>query len=89
MLDYKIEIKDEILIRIKKPVAPQEQLDDLKSMKVDLDIHGFIDWISWLPIGAQSEEWAYWEAKAGTISPLGEIRYELESKLKKLIRQNK
>ncbi len=72
MLDYKIEIKDEILIRIKKPIAPQEQLDDLKSMKVDLDIHGFIDWVSWLPIDPQSEEWAYWEARAGHLDPLVE-----------------
>ena len=84
MLDYKIEIKDEILIRIKKPIAPQEQLDDLKSMKVDLDIHGFIDWVSWLPIDPQSEEWAYWEARAGHLDLLVEQQEEIKRMQKEI-----
>ena len=90
MLEYNIEIKDNIVITIKKPKgAQQEDFDTLDSLKNDLDLLSFIDWIDWMPVHPRDEEWVYWEAKAGTISPLGEIRYELESKLKKLIRQNK
>ncbi len=91
MLDYKIQIKKEnIVITIKKPPRTgKEDYETLESLKHDLDLKSFIDWIDWMPIHPRDEEWVYWEAKAGTISPLGEIRYELEGKLKKLNEENK
>lgn len=70
MLDYTIEIlEDKILISIKKPEAPNEQLEELNSMKNDLDIYGFIEWVSLLPLDPASEEWAYWEVKSGHWDP--------------------
>ena len=70
MLDYSIEIKDDIVITIKKPVAPQEQLEQLEIMKDMLLLHEFIHWISFLPIDPTKEEWGYWEAKAGHLDPI-------------------
>ena len=90
MIDYKIQIKKEnIVITIKKPPRTgEEDYETLESLKHDLDLKSFIDWIDWMPIHPRDEEWVYWEAKAGTISPLGEIRYEFEKKNKELNEEN-
>ena len=90
MLDYKIEINDNIIVTIKKPKGTvEEDIETLESLKKDLDLKSFIDWIDWMPVHPRDEEWAYWEAKAGTISPLGEIRFEMENKIRELNKQNK
>ena len=90
MLDYKIEINDNIIVTIKKPKGTvEEDIETLESLKKDLDLKSFIDWIDWMPIHPRDEEWAYWEAKAGTISPLGQIRGELENRIKELKEENK
>ena len=84
MLNYKIEIKEDIIITITKPEAPQEQIDDLENMKSSLDLHEFLDWVSWLPINPQDEEWAYWEARAGHLDLLVEQQEEIRSLKEKL-----
>ena len=98
MLDYSIEIKDDIVITIKKPVAPQEQLEQLEIMKDMLLLHEFIHWISFLPIDPTKEEWGYWEAKARFVDPvLGQQGYirkqgrkiaEMEKELEELEKEN-
>lgn len=92
MLNYKIEIKEDIIITITKPEAPQEQIDDLENMKSSLDLHEFLDWVSWLPINPQDEEWAYWEARAGHLDLLVEQQEEIRSlkeKLEMIEKENK
>ena len=98
MLDYTIDIKDNIIITIKKPVAPPEQLEQLQIMKDQLLLHEFIHWISWLPIDPNKEEWAYWESKAKYIDPVleqqeyirkqGKRVSEMEKELDELKREN-
>ena len=90
MLNYTIDIKNDIIIKIKQPKGVDKQdLKTLGSLKNDLDLLSFIEWIDWMPIHPRDEEWAYWEAKAGTISPLGQIREELENRIKELKEENK
>jgi hypothetical protein len=90
MLDYKIEINDNIIVTIKKPKGTvEEDIETLESLKKDLDLKSFIDWIDWMPVHPRDEEWAYWEAKAGTISPLGAIRFELQNTINELKKENK
>ena len=90
MLDYKIEINDNIIVTIKKPKGTvEEDFKTLESLKKDLDLKSFIDWIDWMPVHPRDEEWAYWEAKAGTISPLGAIRFELQNTINELKKENK
>ena len=50
MLDYKIQIKKEnIIITIKKPPRTgEEDYETLESLKHDLDLKSFIDWIDWM-----------------------------------------
>ena len=84
MLNYKIEIKEDIIITITKPEAPQEQIDDLENMKSSLDLHEFLDWVSWLPINPQDEEWAYWEARAGHLDLLVEQQEEIKRMQKEI-----
>ncbi len=98
MLDYTIDISDKIIITIKKPIAPPEQLEQLKIMKDTLLLPEFIHWVSWLPIDPDKEEWAYWEAKARFVDPvLGQQEYirkqgrkiaEMEKDLDELNKEN-
>ena len=98
VLDYTIDIKDNIIITIKKPVAPPEQLEQLKIMKDTLLLPEFIHWVSFLPIDPTKEEWGYWEAKARFVDPvLGQQEYirkqgrkiaEMEKELEELEKEN-
>ena len=69
-LKYKINIKEkEITIKIQKPEAPPEQLQNLERLK-SLPLGKFILWLSWMPMHPEWEETAYWELQQGGLEDL-------------------
>ena len=95
MLNYAIEIKDDIMaITIKKEILKdlsKKDLEELNYLSHDMDIHSFLDWVDWLPISDMDKEMAYWEAKYPQLSPLMKLKNtvdELENEIKSLKEEN-